>query len=86
MPLTAHPLRLFLALLRVPRPNAQVEAKGGTGSGGSDDELEACAALASGLAARAAQGEAAAEAWAGEWRSVYGLAEAVMQRVEREGP
>ena len=57
----------------------------GTGGDFSPDETRLCAQLGANMAAAAKAGMDKQEAWDNQWRTVYELAEAVIERVQHDG-
>lgn len=63
------------------------EFASGTGDAFTDDEKQLCGQLGAIMAAAAAKtGLDKQQAWDNEWRTVYDLADAVIHRVQKDGP
>lgn len=63
------------------------EFASGTGDDFTDDEKQLCGQLGAIMAAAAAKtGLDKQQAWDNEWRTVYDLADAVIHRVQKDGP
>jgi acyl-CoA oxidase len=52
---------------------------------GNPEEIALCKQLVAGMGEAVKGGKTQQQAWDGEWRTVYNLAEAVMARVQKEG-
>jgi acyl-CoA oxidase len=52
----------------------------------SEDEKRLCYQLGASMAAAAKSGVDKQQAWDNEWRTVYDLADAVIERVQKDGP